>query len=167
MRTRVLRRPIVFLRFRWSILSLFIKTIRCSIHSSYTVLYVGFLKLAHMTVLLLRLRGRDVPIGRQRPLTYVCRGVFEIWWKYWYGIVSSRKDLRTIWDQVSTASLLKIQVRLQSSVMCHAVFLGNYLTVGRIVVPSSRLWLCRRRLNLWPGNPFFPVIPAHYRMYVF
>ena len=33
MRTRVLRRPIVFLRVRCSILSLLIKAVRCSIRS--------------------------------------------------------------------------------------------------------------------------------------
>jgi hypothetical protein len=41
MRTCVLRRPIVFLRFRCSILILLIKTVRCSIRSLYhTLLYI-------------------------------------------------------------------------------------------------------------------------------
>jgi len=102
----------------------------------------GFLKLVCKTVLLLRMGGGDVPMGRQRPLTYVCWGVFQIWWKYWHGVVAFRRDIRTIWDQGSHSDV----VEDTSRVARHAVFLGKYLTVSGIAVPSSSgSWLWRRR----------------------
>ena len=132
---------------------------------------MGFLKLAWKTVLLLRMGGSDVPMGRQRPLTYVCRGVFQIWWKYWHGIVAFRKDIRTIWTQRSHSDV----VEDASRVARHAVFLGEYLTVSGIALPpSSGSWHWRRRpcdfsehwkmLTLVPGTPFSPVILAHYQV---
>ena len=111
-------------------------------------------------MLLLRMGGGDVAMGRQRPLTSVCRGVFQIWWKYWHGI-------RTVWDQGSHSDVVEDTYR----VACHTVFLGKYLTVSGIVVPSSSgSWLWRRRpcdffkslggAYLSTGHPIRPSYPG-------
>jgi len=122
-------------------------------------------------VLLLRMGGGHVPMGRQRPLTYVCRGVFQIWWKYWHCIVASRRDIRAVCYQGSHSDVTENTSRIAR----HAVFLGKYLTVSGIALPSSTgSWLWRRRhcdfskhrevLTLVPSSPFFSVTQPHYQV---